>query len=561
MDVVDAFVVSLGLDPSQYNREMKKYRDDRKRMAEEDGKYNRQSEDAQKRAVEGFRAVRNEVAGFLLMLGGANSLTGFVKDILTGAAATGRFAANIGMATERVSVWENLLTRVGGKASDARNVLGTLATAFQNLQLTGTTGHDADFQGLGVNAKDLQNPETALLKIADASGRMGRSEFTARASRLGIDPATITLLAKGRVEVTRLMEEQQKLGVTTDKDARAAQELEARMAALESGIRQKALPIISKLADRFATWLGDQDNLNGVLSTTETIFKGMGIVAGGVVTVFEQLSKAIREISGAYNGLPKGVRDKFENIGSMLSGGDYKNAWDYLGEAIGGEGGATMKRRWGSEGKGDHAAAGSGGGALATGSGNRSAATVEQFFRARGYTAAQARGITAAVVAEGGLNKRTGGGYKGRALGIGQLLGGRRAEFLKKYGPNFTFQQELEFMDHELKGGDPGGAAVRMSKTERAAMQAMVTKFYRPAAGAETMGDLNRGSAWLAGGRPGASVSAPRGGSTSTTTQTTSVGQVVVYTAATDADGIAHDMRGALAKRGLVVQANTGLQP
>lgn len=575
-DIIDAFVVTLGLDPKQYNDEIKKYRDDQKRLRDEHATANREQQDAQKKIAAGFRTVRNELAGLFVLISGSASIAGFVKDVLTGAAATGRFAQNVGMATESVSVWENLITRVGGKAADARNILGTLSAAFQSLQLTGTTGKDADFQGLGVTAKDLQDPENALLKIADAGSRIPRAEFTERLNRIGFSPEMITLLAKGRAEVTRLMEEQRKLGVTTDADAEAAQKLEARLAALESGIRAKALPIISELADRFATWIGDQENLNAVLETSSSIFEAMGMVANACIAIFDGLAAAIKGVTSAWRvfdewtqrmnergdsifdpirsalGLPTGAETRAARSESQPSGGDVPA-------------GGTPGRSGGGGGRGFgtstidamSAAAGLPGGA--GGSGARTAAAVERYFRAKGYTAAQAKGIAAGVVAEGGLTRRTGGGYKGRALGIGQLLGGRRAEFLKKYGPNFTFQNELDFMNYELNGGDRGGAAVKAQTSAQGTLRAMITQFYRPASGAETMGDLARGSAYLGGARVGLTA---RGSNVSTSnSQSTTVGQVIVYSAATDAAGIARDMRGALAQRGLVTQANTGLQP
>ena len=123
MDIVDAFVVTLGLDPRNHQREMKAYRDDRKRLSEEDAKYNRQSEDAQKRMTQGIRTLRNETAGFLFMLAGANSIKDFARNLLTGDAATGRLARNLGLATEQVSAWEGAIQRVGGSASDIQGAL------------------------------------------------------------------------------------------------------------------------------------------------------------------------------------------------------------------------------------------------------------------------------------------------------------------------------------------------------------------------------------------------------------------------------------------------------
>lgn len=569
MDVIDAFVVTLGLDPSQYNREIKNFRDDQKRLREEQARGNRDQEDAQKRLTAGMRTMRNEVAGFLFMLAGANSVKDFAANILAGDAATGRLARNLGMATEQVSAWEGAIKRVGGSAADIGNSLRAMSTAFQNLQLTGSTGHDADFQGLGVTAKDLQNPQDALLKISEASQRMGRPEFNARLSRIGFDQNTINLLAKGRTEVTALLEEQRKLGVVTDKDAEAAQRFQERLAVIETTIKGKVRPALEQLVGVVGDWLMKGDNLNTVLAITGGLMAAIGVAALAAYWPIAVLAGAIALVATNLDTL-KGAWDRFEAWHRGL-GESTDSFFDPIRQAFGLKTGAQAREDGtdvlgnptGGGGRPAAAPSGSGGrpaAAPSSGVGDRSAASVERFFRSKGYTAAQARGITAAVVAEGGLNNRTGGGYKGRAVGIGQLLGPRRAEFLRRYGNNFTFQQELEFMAEELGGNAQGGASVRRAGSASETLRAMITQFYRPAKGAETIGDMNRGNAWL-GIRPGVTTARGGGGGPSTSTQTTSVGQIIVYTAATDAEGIAHDMRGALAKRGLVVQANTGLQP
>lgn len=560
-DIIDAFVVTLGLDPRNYQREIKSYRDDRKRLAEEDTKYNRQSEDAQKRMVGGMRALRNETAGFLVMLAGANSIKDFAGNILTADATTGRLAKNLGLATEQVSAWEGAVKRVGGSAGDIQNALRAMSTAFQSLQLTGTTGNDADFQGLGVTAKDLQNPQDALLKISEASGRMGRPEFNARLSRLGFDQNTINLLAKGRGEVTRMLDEQRKLGVATDESAEAAQRLQEKIAILQSALADRLRPILEDVVTKLADWLEEGDHLNTVIAISGGLLVAMGVAAAAAFWPFTLLAGAIAVVAANLEKLKAAwdsLGDWWQNLGEKTD-----PFLDPIRSAFGMKTGRELREENAGDGGGAAAPSGGGGGAkggLATGKGARNADYVERWFKARGYTSSQARGITAGVVAEGGLNARTGGGYKGRALGIGQLLGSRRAEFLRRYGPNFTLENELEFMHAELQGGDPGGKAVLSAQGDRAVLNAMIRQFYRPAAGRETTGDLSRGNRWI-DTRPGASARMAATSSSSSTSQTTSVGQIVIYSAATDAEGIARDMRGALAKRGLVTQANTGLQP
>lgn len=108
-DVIDALVVTLGLDDKQYREGMKRYREDRKTLGDEDAKQNRVRQDGQKKTIEGLRTLRNETAGFLLMLAGANSVKDFTTNLLANEAATGRIAENLGLATKRVMAWQQAM--------------------------------------------------------------------------------------------------------------------------------------------------------------------------------------------------------------------------------------------------------------------------------------------------------------------------------------------------------------------------------------------------------------------------------------------------------------------
>lgn len=117
---------------------------------------------------------------------------------------------------------------------------------------------------------------------------------------------------------------------------------------------------------------------------------------------------------------------------------------------------------------------------------------------ARGFTLPVATGATAGAYAESGgvitATNPTSGAY-----GIGQWLGTRKTGLFQFAGTTSpTFNQQLDYLAYELKGGDAGGKAVTSQTTAVGALQAYITKFMRPAAGAETNGDLTRGNAYLA---------------------------------------------------------------
>lgn len=545
-DIVEAFVATLGLDASQYQKEIKNYRDDRKRLAQEDQKENRNQEDAQKRSIAGFRQMRSEALGFLTVLAGANGIRQFASGILESDAATGRFAENMGIATDRLGAWEEAVKRAGGTAQEGRALVGSMASAYQNLQLTGEM--NPVFKGLGVTTADMQNPEDALLRIAEASERMPRAEFTARLRMLGMSDASITLLSKGRRELTATLDEMRRMGVASQESADDAIAFDNALLDIEQTIKGKARPAISELAGALGDVAKDQEAVNLVSNIAIGIMGALALATIAATWPWIALAGAIAGAVAAYQS--------WQNRGDKSTGewaaDKLREGRQWINEKLGigaGEGQVAYYNR-GRDVMGNPVGAQTGGGAAAS---TRTAATVEQYFKSKGYSDEQARGIAASVVAEGGLSQRTGGGYKGRALGIGQLLGTRREAFLKKYGNNFTLQNELDFMHWELQGGDKGGAAVLAQRSASGTLGAMVNSFYRPASGAETTGDMRRGMAYLNG------RTSPTMASAGATSQTTNVGTIVINTQATDAEGIARDMRGAIAKRGLVTQANTGL--
>jgi GNAT superfamily N-acetyltransferase len=128
---------------------------------------------------------------------------------------------------------------------------------------------------------------------------------------------------------------------------------------------------------------------------------------------------------------------------------------------------------------------------------------IVDFFKAKGYSEAQARGIAAGVAAEA-ASSHTALNPDSGAIGLGQWLGPRKGELIRRYGPRPTRAEQLEFLHWELQGGDHGGRAVLAQGDEAAVLDAYIRKFMRPGAGAETSGDLSRGLSAL--GRNGEDV-------------------------------------------------------
>lgn len=215
------------------------------------------------------------------------------------------------------------------------------------------------------------------------------------------------------------------------------------------------------------------------------------------------------------------------------------------------------------------ATGGRGGGADPVSSGNASQLT--EYLKSQGLTHEQARGVTAGAVAESRLNPNAVNPTSG-AFGIGQWLGSRKQELFRRYGRNPTMQQQMEFLAWELKGGDHGGKHVLGAGSSQEALHAYITKFMRPAPGAETNGDLARGSAFLAANQNSRPPAPPASRGMAATAPSRAaqimaagpgtnirIDKIDVHTKATDAKGIARDIGPAIRERTFVTQANRGL--
>jgi hypothetical protein len=122
---------------------------------------------------------------------------------------------------------------------------------------------------------------------------------------------------------------------------------------------------------------------------------------------------------------------------------------------------------------------------------------IVDFFKAKGLDDAHAYGIAAGIAAEARGGDHTAVNPTSGAFGLGQWLGARKAALLERFGKNPSRAQQLEFLWSELNGGDAGGKFVLAAKDAGQVLDAYIRRFMRPAAGAETLGDLERGMSAL----------------------------------------------------------------
>lgn len=117
--------------------------------------------------------------------------------------------------------------------------------------------------------------------------------------------------------------------------------------------------------DKFAKIHGQSDDVGTAAQKLVVQFDLLGAkISNGLLAELTSLDPILMRIVNEANGLADALsmfdKTKASPMG-LLNGGKYKNAWDYLGDAVGGGAGKWIKNNMGAEGDGD---AGNGGGVV-----------------------------------------------------------------------------------------------------------------------------------------------------------------------------------------------------
>lgn len=508
-----------------------------KRRALEDTKSAEQeSIKRQKDQEEGFGKVKSAATALFAVLAGAASVKAFVTDIVSSDAALGRISANLGESAQTASAFGAVIKSLGGDAKEGVAALANLAGIRFAMQAKGDYSMAPVLSRLGVSPQDLNDLDQTLAKIAATAKTMPKAQFYQYAAAAGFSNGAINALELGDVELAKqiaLAKERQHL--TDDQIAKDQQLVQSFFNVLDAmkGLAREGWGVLLVAAGEFGKHIPVLIGALGALAIAFGVLNAAAIGAAiaqlaalaPIIAIVAAAALAGAAIGALIEWLTKAKSGiDFLSSAARLFGdilkGNWADAWlavkrmaaDVLDGIRNGIHNTieAAKDLWyalthggqSRPGAASGQASASGGAAPAasseTGSlqGRRAAFAVD-YLKSRGISDAAARGAVAGSIAESRLDPNAINSSSG-AFGIGQWLGPRKAALLARFGPNPTFDQQLQFLASELLGGDRGGAAVVGAATPHDALNAYVTRFMRPAAGAETAGDLNRGRQALA---------------------------------------------------------------
>lgn len=557
--VIDQLVVKLSLDDVEFL-------DGEKRVAASLGQTKKKTENVGKniaadgkKGAEFFGQLEKAALKFFAVLTTRRGLADFTRTVISTGAAFDRASKNLGVGADTLSRWAGAVRQSGGTTESFLGTMQGLSQSLTELKLTGSTGILPYLQALGVSVADTNGKAKPLEQImGDIGDKLNalpnRSDAFNIGRNLGIDDGTINLLLKGRTEVERLLASQKAYSAADAESARKAQErwegVQLRIERITQKLVIDLIPAFERLSDKMEElantsvpvlreifdwidkidkitqkWTRGIDNLLPKFSnpTLQKLFGGYGgtaakvnpltSLAGGVAAGGQKITEFINSdaVSKDDRGVIKGWSEKFLGIFGLKP----KNGVQQSPMSVNQGTGTTRAER--NNNPGNLEFRGQAGAVPEDGSGR---------FAKFGSTA---EGVSALAKQ---LNR-----YGERGLDTIKKI-------INTYAPSSENNTQAYIDALSKRLGVSGDQ--KLDLKDAGTLSGLIKGIARHESGSDYLSDSDVMTGLsMAGVKGGGGQQAPN----------VSIGEVKVYTQATDANGIARDMRGAI-----IQQANTGVR-
>lgn len=272
MNIVDALVVTLGLDATNFKAGQAQTTTSLKAIGEGATKTGQDVAKVAQTMVQGFSKVRTELLGLLGLFVAGKSIGGLTSEITHQDAALGRLSNRLGVSTNDLSAWEGAAQRAGARSGDATNDLTSMSAALEKFKLTGQGGDTfiPYLTRLGVHLRnangEMKDTNEQQLEYARAFQEMDKRDPKATdflAGQLpGMNQGMIDFLRRGPADVQNSLGRQQQMGTPSRQDAENAQailgqvdDMGHRVKSFARHLLNDATPAITGLLTKLGAWL------------------------------------------------------------------------------------------------------------------------------------------------------------------------------------------------------------------------------------------------------------------------------------------------------------------
>lgn len=256
--------------------DLKKGYDETRRGAKEVTSELKRTEEQASKTGDSFLSMAKKAAGFLAAAVAAGKSAQQIISEAANIVALDNFAYAIDESVESVDAFSNAIVSLGGSADEAQSTLSSLFSKVKEASEDSSSSAALDFRKIGVSVKDASGQARDLISVLyDLSGAV--EGMDARKAREYIESVGITdrnvveAMIRGRKELETMIKAQKELGVVSKESAEKARAFDAAVGNMSlafkrtrQAITEAFLPAFTWVADKVAT-VGDFINRNSTI--------------------------------------------------------------------------------------------------------------------------------------------------------------------------------------------------------------------------------------------------------------------------------------------------------
>ena len=251
--VIDSLIVKLGLDSSGFDKGQKRTNEALEQTRKRTQKVGKDIEASGKQGAEFFNQLQGAAVRFFAALTIGGGAAQFAKYVVSTGANLSRMADNLGTSADKLSRWGGAVRQNGGSLEAFLGTAQGLSASLTELRLTGNTGILPYLQALGVAVANTDGSARTFDEILGDIGDklktlQSRPDAFNIGKSLGIDEGTLNLLLKSRQEIDSLLNNQKPF---SDADADAARKAAEDYAAATLKLEQALQPLVIKVVPAF----------------------------------------------------------------------------------------------------------------------------------------------------------------------------------------------------------------------------------------------------------------------------------------------------------------------
>lgn len=257
--VIDSLIVELGLDPTKLEEGYKRAGAAFLKGRESFTKDAKEVEGGANKMLQSFSMLQGRLLGIAALFLGGLGMKDFAERITKLTTDAGRLAYQLQINVNELGAWEGAGKRVGATTEDIAGSIANLTGTLQEFTITGNSPIVQYFNQMGIQLTDAKGKikDTTQLLIEMSKWGQGRDvrQTTQWFKDMGMSPGMINLLLQGPDKVQTWLQESKKYA-PTDEDVRKMTELQQAWAktelAAEAAGRKllvQFVPVLEKIAD------------------------------------------------------------------------------------------------------------------------------------------------------------------------------------------------------------------------------------------------------------------------------------------------------------------------